>query len=314
MAQLSGQLSDNTIVQMDDDDMMQRIRNLMGQKEDLKNEIRMQAMEADAWLQVLGCTSSMELEDLASSLPSTVSLTTERQNLLLEHHKHSTELQAFTFLDGIAASETEEGNILIKFLQLPLKLNDSNLLILLNTGDDKYTYSVRYHNLPDVVPVTKLEEDYLKGRTGRDNANRRLQKFVTYIGQYTRALYSRQEQIFTLEKTEILTNTHVYRNTGCTFITFLVEVKEEIDKSASVFEFCLNYYPLDILPYKVKVKHIDGETPSSNILEIMDEMVLEMKKDPFPQVIYSVLRAYSSEAGTNHESTDSDSSADTVLF
>lgn len=67
-------------------------------KEELQNKIRVEAMEADAWVQVLGCTSAEEVEDLASSLPSTVKMTPEQQSLLQDHYKHSAELLAFVLL------------------------------------------------------------------------------------------------------------------------------------------------------------------------------------------------------------------------
>ncbi|XP_045619236.2 uncharacterized protein [Procambarus clarkii] len=309
----SGKLPSDTLCHLDDDDLAIKIRNLMQQKEELQNKIDQKALSADAWLQVLNSSSTTEIEELAVSLPSITAMMTRQQEVLKNYLKVSTELQAYTFLESTAAYITEGGDILLKFLRPSRQEQFSTLLISLNTSNEA-TYSVRYHNMPEIVPVAKYEEQYLKNVRVEADKNERLKKFITAITQYTRALYTRQEQIVSVEKSEILENTHVHHSSGCTFLTFLVEVKEHIDKGSSTFEFSLDYYPLDILPYNVKASHLAGEAPSSGLMEIMQDMALDMKSDPLPQVLYAVLGGQAQEQSSEQESGESGSSVETVIF
>lgn len=279
-------LSNDTVSHMDYDDMMEKIRNLMQQKEELQNEIDETALEADAWQQILACSTITELEELRASLPSIATMTVPQHNLLQDYHKISTELQALAFLESTSAYMTEEGNLLLKFVRPSFNTVFSTLLITLSTSDEN-TYSVRYHNMPKIVPVAKYEKEYLKNVHIAADKTERLKKFITVLSQYTRALYERQEQIVSVE----------------------VEAQDP-----TTFELTLDYHPLDILPYKVQAKHLSGKAPSSSLIEIMHELELDMKTSPFPQVLFSTFVGQQPSQGSNQESSESGSSDDTIIF
>ncbi|KAG7166794.1 hypothetical protein Hamer_G010458 [Homarus americanus] len=274
----SGKISNDTAFLMDDDDRMARLRHLMQVKEDLKNEIEKSALEADEWLQILETSSSTELEDLMLSLPSTAPMTIEHQGILKEYCQLSTQLQAYSFHETTAAYMTAEGNLLLKFLRPSFKSQYSTLLILLTKGEK----------------------------------NEGVKKFITAITQYTNALYLRQDQIVTLQKAEFLNKMQVYHNQGCTFLSFMVEVKNEDEEIT--YEFTLDFYPRDILPYRVKASHIDGATPSLSLADIMQDMAVDMKVVPFPQVLYLTFGGQVSDRSTPEDTSDSNNSGSTVLF
>ncbi|XP_042226066.1 uncharacterized protein LOC121869040 [Homarus americanus] len=303
----SGKISNDTAFLMDDDDRMARLRHLMQVKEDLKNEIEKSALEADEWLQILETSSSTELEDLMLSLPSTAPMTIEHQGILKEYCQLSTQLQAYSFHETTAAYMTAEGNLLLKFLRPSFKSQYSTLLILLTKGADN-TYRVGHHNMPDTVAVAGCEEEYLKN----GEKNEGVKKFITAITQYTNALYLRQDQIVTLQKAEFLNKMQVYHNQGCTFLSFMVEVKNEDEEIT--YEFTLDFYPRDILPYRVKASHIDGATPSLSLADIMQDMAVDMKVVPFPQVLYLTFGGQVSDRSTPEDTSDSNNSGSTVLF
>lgn len=306
-------LSNDTVFHMDYDDMMEKIRNLMQQKEELQNEIDETALEADAWQQILACSTITELEELRASLPSIATMTVPQHNLLQDYHKISTELQALAFLETTSAYMTEEGNLLLKFVRPSFNTVFSTLLITLSTSDEN-TYSVCYHNMPKIVPVAKYEKEYLKNVHIAADKTERLKKFITVLSQYTRALYERQEQIVSVEKLENTLNMHVHYNSGCTFLTTLVDVQEVEAQDPTTFELTLDYHPLDILPYKVQAKHLSGKAPSSSLIEIMHDLELDMKTSPFPQVLFSTFVGQQPSQGSTQESSESGSSDDTIVF
>lgn len=74
------------------------IRLLSIKRDQLLNKIETKSMEADAWIQILNCSTVSELEVLAESLPYTVQASPKEHSLLQEYQKHTTEAQAALFL------------------------------------------------------------------------------------------------------------------------------------------------------------------------------------------------------------------------
>lgn len=70
----------------------------MKMKEELQQAVEKEAMEIDEWVQILGCSSSGEVEQLVTSLSFVRPLVGKQENLVLEFEKCAKMLQGFRYL------------------------------------------------------------------------------------------------------------------------------------------------------------------------------------------------------------------------
>lgn len=305
----SGIPSLDTLPLMDEDDMMEAIRMLSIKRDQLLNKIETKSMEADAWIQILNCSTVSELESLAESLPYTVQATPEEHRLLQEYEKHTTEAQAALFLDGVVAHELGDGIIIVIFTPPPGRKYPTTLKLSLTPKENK-TYSVCHHSLPKSIPVQQLASKFLGDRIGEDGKDG-VRKFVTALSQYTRAFFIRYNHVSILEEAKMF-DSRIHTNSDCTLVSLLIEVVAEAEAGMSRFEFVLEYELLEIFPHEVKVRFVDGVETGKEIKDQLQEASIDMKTRPFPDVICSMF--VEPESSDSREEEASDSSSSTVLF
>lgn len=294
---------------MDEDDMMEAIRLLSIKRDQLLNKIETKSMEADAWIQILNCSTVSELEVLAESLPYTVQASPKEHSLLQEYQKHTTEAQAALFLDGLVAHELDDLSIIIIFTPPPGRKYPKTLKLSLTPKENK-TYSVSYHSLPNSIPVRQLEVEFLGDIIGEDGKDG-VRKFVTALSQYTRAFFIRYNHVSILEEAKMFAS-RIHTNSDCTLVSLLIEVAAEAEAGKSRFEFVLEYSLLEIYPHEVKVRFVDGVETGKEIKEQLQEASIDMKTRPFPDVICSMF--VEPESSDSREEEEDDTSGSTVLF
>lgn len=297
-------LPEGTIRCLDGQDFMQIINKLMQQKEDLLSEISMKIVEIDTWVQVLQVTSVKEINELVETLPVTSEFDMEETKLLQDYAKLSKEINAYSQLSNCHAYLIEEGDLLLKFTSSPPDSSVNSLLIWLSVTSDN-AYSVKHHDLPDTIPVAKLEQKYLKNDLGTEA----LKKFTTAVYQFTWPLIQRQRQIDLLEGSDVFLGVkHVYKNKGLTLLTFTLKAVE--NEKTSYTEFILKYDPKDILPYEVKTGVVGKGKQSQEVKDSIETLALEMQAKPFYEVLHSTFTSQESyEKRTQHSDTDSHSTA-----
>ncbi|KAK8389981.1 hypothetical protein O3P69_012896 [Scylla paramamosain] len=249
----SRQLANNTIFQRDNDDDMEKLWELMKEKEKLQGEIDSTTMEIDGWLQILHCSTAQELHQLIDNfstdstlLPPSFSVVhpSPTRDHLVKYYNTVTRLSAYQMLDCAQACTTAKGELFIKYPWRPPNRPNHECLVLLKPGDD-LTYSVVSHNLPPSVPLDRLEREYLQKPQGPEG----LRRFIAVVGQYTRPLYVRLQQIMSAEDLVVLQGS-VRHNKGATTLSFIVDLKLKEHPSLTA-EFVLQFDPLDIFPHTV---------------------------------------------------------------
>lgn len=295
----SGNLSKKTIFQNDEDGLMSRLWELKKEKDELEAEIDEVKVEVDGWLEILSCTTVTEMDVLIdnfsanpSILPACTLLTSPTDlRRLAKYNELVTQLDVFELLDCSKAYTTRDGELFIKFpWRPPCKANYECCILL--KPEQEHTYSVTSHNLPPTMPTESLAKKYLE--TPRHKAEG-LRKFVSVLGQYTKAYYSRLQQIMTLEEAHILSNTAINHNIGATKLNFLVDPRLKAYPTLLV-EFVLDFDPLDILPETVTAKPLclghKERVPPRLTVEVED-VAERMKTTSFPLVLFDLYKTSS---------------------
>ncbi|XP_064117997.1 uncharacterized protein LOC135223488 [Macrobrachium nipponense] len=296
-------LTTSTLSYLDNDDFMEIINKLIVERESLQSSINQKVMEFNTWISVLQTSTMEEARDLIDMLPETSVLSAEEIELLYKYKALSREAKAYSAVDFCNACLTEEGDLLLQFSSpFPIE-GTSNFSIWLNTNENN-EYGVKYHNLPDTIPVAELLEKYSKN--GKGNA---LKKFSTAIKQYLWPIFNREYQARKYEKSDAMpAGNYVYRNEDCTLMSFIMPVQEN-EKSA-IYEFVLKYQILDILPYEVKLSVIKKDGPYAILQNEMKDLAEEMKDRSFAEALAERLGTKT----TPDVSENTDQSSDTLNF
>ncbi|XP_066965946.1 uncharacterized protein [Macrobrachium rosenbergii] len=275
-------LTEPSMSYQDSDDSMEIINKMLIQRESLESSINQKVMEFNTWIAVLQTSTMEEAKDLIDMLPETSVLSAEEIELLYKYKALSREANAYSAIDFCNACLTEEGDMLLQFSS-PFSIDStSKFSVWLNTTK-KNEYGVKYHNLPDTIPVPELLEKYLKN--GKGNA---LKKFSTAIKQYLWPIFNREYQALKYEKSDtMLEGNYVYRNEDYTLMSFIVPVHEN-DKRAT-YEFALKYHILDILPYEVKLSVIKKDGPYAILRNEMKALAEEIKGRSFAEAFAEAL-------------------------
>ncbi|KAK3854976.1 hypothetical protein Pcinc_038589, partial [Petrolisthes cinctipes] len=107
---------------LDSDELMERIRLAMKEKERMEREKERKILELDHWKQILSSASSTAVSEVSEN--SEVSekfsalLSSDMCEILAEFHTLSHQIQTLRFLEGVSANVTkEDNNLFIKFIR-----------------------------------------------------------------------------------------------------------------------------------------------------------------------------------------------------
>ncbi|XP_063851372.1 uncharacterized protein LOC135094855 isoform X1 [Scylla paramamosain] len=120
---------------------MEKLWELMKEKEKLQGEIDSTTMEIDGWLQILHCSTAQELHQLIDNfstdstlLPPSFSVVhpSPTRDHLVKYYNTVTRLSAYQMLDCAQACTTAKGELFIKYPWRPPNRPNHECLVLLN--------------------------------------------------------------------------------------------------------------------------------------------------------------------------------------